>query len=51
MGRVLVISNYRLSIGKFEICGEQEIPFRSNFNLPGAYKEIVETKLTLCLDS
>lgn len=42
---VLVVSNYELSIGKCEICGEQESPFRSSFNLPAAHWEIVGTSL------
>lgn len=42
---VLIVPNYEGSIGKSEICREQESPFRSSFNLPGAYWEIVGTLL------
>ena len=42
---VLVVSNYELSTGKCEICGEQESLFRSSFSLPGAHWEIVGTLL------
>lgn len=43
----LVVSNHELSIGKSEICREQEILFGSSFNLPGVSWEMAGTLLNL----
>lgn len=41
----LAVADNELSLGKSEICGEQEIPFGSSFNLPRVSWETVGTLL------
>lgn len=41
----LAVADNELSLGKSEICGEQEIPFGSSFNLSRVSWETVGTLL------